>query len=211
MEYLAYLIIAWLFWPGLFIIIAAVFESRIPPLWTYQARAFLPGEFTIAIMFLAFLQDAGWKWSKLLPKLDWSLAVFLLCLAIAFWRQRDDWSYYMDPTKSCLTSRRSVMSPSKWAHDIVGYYLTIPLVAVNGVRLFSHWNKWAWLFLVALLFYGAVLAWDIKNPASSEDAYARQPDDWQPIWKADEFTWTRKQWHRRIWNKKHIRIENTSP
>ena len=131
--------------------------------------------------------------------------MFIICLIIAFWRQRDDWAYYIVKCKS--TNKRSVMSPSKWAHDILGYYLTIPFTVVNGLRLFSHWNRWAWLFLAALVFYAAFLAWDIANPASDEDAYARHPDDWEPIWKSKKITWTHSELEHRIWERQHVPAE----
>ena len=131
----------------------------------------------------------------------WSLLpAFVVALVVYFIlhnKEKDDYKV------------RALHSPTKIAHDIVGYilipqvlisFLTIaidvtrryyrfakeimPEVAVkNLIALWKvSWPYWA-VIIAAIAVYIGCFIYDIRHPATPEDIAARHPEDWQPIWR----------------------------
>lgn len=177
----------WLFWPGVMIIVGFVFESRFIPISEGQSKAFMPGDLSLAVMFVSLLNihertisnKAWWGYS---PN-SWAIIIVVTTIIAILLRWNDAQNY---------PNRRSVMSPTKITHDLVGYFL-IPTVLVGlGLpqliesiaykQLFQHQISWGVLG-VAILLYVSCVIYDVIRPATVEDMELRHPANWKPIWR----------------------------
>ena len=207
-KYLLVLLLWLFFWPGGMFLIGLIGEKRLVPIWKHQARAFLPGDMMFGIIVVAF----GGFFSAIATRTGtimleksansvWSLLpAFVVALVVYFIlhnKEKDDYKV------------RALHSPTKIAHDIVGYilipqvlisFLTIaidvtrryyrfakeimPEVAVkNLIALWKvSWPYWA-VIIAAIAVYIGCFIYDIRHPATPEDIAARHPEDWQPIWR----------------------------
>ena len=179
-------LIFWLFWPGLMYIVGAIGESRLVPIIKHQSKAFMPGDFSLGVMAVAFLGlhidtcvDPNW-WGYM-PSV-WAI-VFAIMWLVAYFVRRGDVAYY---------PYRAGVSPTKITHDVIGYWLIPSLLICLGVpelineitagNLLAYWPNWL-VFLLAMAFYVACVIYDTKQDYTPEDTRARHPEDWQPIWR----------------------------
>ena len=188
------LILGWMIWPGLFFIVALVFESRVPPIGQHQSKAFLPGDFFLVLMVV----NAHFFWSSEYAPKPGSLWYYIF---VPNWdRHLLSWigvivcvfaPLIIYPT---LTARdhanypwyESCISPTKQFHDIFGY-LIIPFlfIGMGGIPMLipTEANVYSVLSWGCLLLYVALVTIDSLKGASKEDMYLRHPYDWQPIWR----------------------------
>lgn len=174
----------WFIWPGSFFLVACIGESRVPPIKKRQSRAFLPGDLSLAVMFMALLslhenlcEDPNfWGYAP-----EWWMSVTVLMLFVALKVRSGDVKNY---------PHRSGVSPSKIWHDVMGYWFipsclivmgVPPLVEIFNGGDFSH-LRWA-IFCLALAFYATCVTIDVMKGWTPEDVTARHPEDWKPLWK----------------------------
>lgn len=183
---------AWMFWPDLMFVVGIVFESRIVPIFEHQSLIFMPGDLMLGVMFVAMIGICAyteipddWKGSTLARW--WWVCVICLGIVWAIWTRGSDVVNY---------PRASAMSPTKIAHDVIGYLVTpITLVGLGVPHAFFAvtrgskrgsevrlWHCWVVLIVAFYLFIGCVIA-DWIRGCSAEDILARHPADWKPIWE----------------------------
>ncbi len=175
MQYVLFLLVFWLFWPGIMFVFGIIFESRILPFWKHQSKAFIPGDFCIGVMFLGIkvLWDKGYRpedYSIGVSKILLIIAIFMVVLSV---RDNDIQSY----------PPRSAKSPTKKLHDYVGYGLFPCLIVYFGWPIIFLETPYVLIFWGALVVFIAFVAWDFKRGFTKEDVQYRHPDDWRPIWK----------------------------
>ncbi|RYC74549.1 hypothetical protein [Candidatus Nanosyncoccus alces] len=207
-KYLMVLLLWLFFWPGGMFLIGLVGEKRLVPIWKHQARAFLPGEMMFSIIVVAF----GGVFSTITTRTGtimleksansvWLLLpAFIVALIVYFFLHNRE--------KGCYEIR-ALYSPTKIAHDIVGYilipqvlisFLTIVIDVARRYYCFAKermpeaalknlavlwqvsWPYWI-VIVAAIVVYIGCLIYDIRHPATPEDIIARHPADWQPLWR----------------------------
>lgn len=132
-KYLLVLLLWLFFWPGGMFLIGLIGEKRLVPIWKHQARAFLPGDMMFGIIVVAF----GGVFSAIATRTGtimleksansvWSLLpAFVVALAVYFIlhnKEKDDYKV------------RALHSPTKIAHDLVGYIL-MPQVLISFLTI----------------------------------------------------------------------------
>ena len=181
----------WLFWPGLFFLVGYIGESRIIPIGRGQSIMFFPGDFALGVGATAFIGLAAnttlpWEGVK-----SWQYLLACLLLAVlivvAMRLQFDAPNY----------PPRAANSPTKWAHDLIGYgffpfvglWLGLPqvvYVVTDPSSLTTNWKCWLAIFLAVCLFIICiVLDFAINHSVSAvgpEALELRHPSNWQPIW-----------------------------
>ena len=172
----------WLIWPGLMFWVGLIGESRMVPIGRYQAKAFMPGDLSFSVAYVALLElhkRPGilyyWEYSRF-----WWLFVAVLTAIIALLLRGGERQNYPS---------RAFRSPTKITHDGVGYFI-IPLIligiglprSVSSVILKTGLTNWL-VFLASMLFYTICVIIDVKRGFTKEDVAARHPADWQPIWR----------------------------
>lgn len=186
-EMITWLVIGWAIWPGSFFLVALIGESRIPPLWKNQSRAFFPGDLTLPVMWIAMLR-LNFSENMLTGPLASivGLIAFFVIEAGIFWIvtkvATEDRKNYPD---------RSANSPTKIYHDLIGYYVFPMSIAPSCVFYVTclienrSWPSWSLLWaIVPLIFYILCVIYDMRKGFTAEDIEARHPSDWKPIWKA---------------------------
>ncbi|MDO4742161.1 MAG: hypothetical protein Q4A79_02190 [Candidatus Saccharibacteria bacterium] len=164
------IILGWFIWPGGFFLVAGIFESRCPPIVKNQSRAFMPGDFALAVMVLA-ARATEMRTDHILVS-----GVLTVVILSFFWifRKGDIKNY----------KKRAAHSPTKITHDIVGYGVFPAIIAWNIPNLFSLPTKNRVAFIAALGFYLVCVAMDAKAGAvPPEIIELRHPEDWKPIWE----------------------------
>lgn len=173
--------ITWLFWPGILFIVGLIGESRIIPIGKLQAKAFMPGDLSFGVIFVALI-------SMYQPNEHFNRQIccilFVPVLYFAWLMRREDEAFYPP---------RARISPTKITHDCIGYFI-IPLVLLTLATtkiydIFIHKNTLvetfpSWMVvLLAFFFYLFCVAMDNKAPITNEQIHARHPHSWRPIWK----------------------------
>ena len=89
---------------------------------------------------------------------------------------------------------RSLKSPTKFYHDLMGYYLfplsTLPhCVFYVTSHVANHVSvSWSLLWVVVpLMFYILCVVSDIRKGFTMEDIQKRHPEDWKPVWRTNTF------------------------
>jgi len=177
------LLVLWLIWPGTMFIVGMVGESRLVPIVKRQSRAFLPGDLSLAVMFLALLSlhdrtcsnPLYWGYNP-----EWWICVMVVMLFVAMKLRAGDVVNYPP---------RSGNSPTKLAHDAIGYWFIPSCLIALGVPqladIFMGESEIliSWLvFSGAIIFYGICVAVDAVKGWTPEDVAARHPENWTPIW-----------------------------
>ena len=180
------LVIGWAIWPGSFFLVALICESRIPPLWKHQSKAFFPGDLTLPVMWVAMFRLSLNRHLLIGPLAS---IVSLVALFII------EAGIFCVVTKVVAKDRsnypeRSANSPTKIYHDLVGYYVFPMSIAPFFVfYVTSHIENrvgvsWSILWVILpLVFYILCVIYDMRKGASAEDIGARHPSDWKPIWE----------------------------
>lgn len=197
----------WLFWPGAMFLVGWIFEGRLVPIWKHQSKMFFPGDLSFGIIMVAF---AG-VYSSIVKRTGtimleetansmwiWGLAL-TISLTICFALHENE--------KDCY-AKRALHSPTKIAHDLVGYilipYMLLALSTITVVTIWRYcslaqsvmpgsvlknlgalwqlsWPHWIAIALAMALYIGCMI-YDNTHPATPEDIIARHPADWMPIW-----------------------------
>ena len=194
LEHLIGLIIAWLIWPGLMFVVALIGESRVLPLWKKQSKAFIPGDLALSIIVLncyAFWhseyalvpEDFWYKVTFATPWVPVIIGVGVLCVG-TFLHLNDCKNY----------PSRAANSPTKWVHDIAGYYTLLFLIIwfVPATWFANDFNMYGFANVILLVFYFIMTTIDILSGFNNEVIYSRHPYDWQPLWKTGKII--RYQW-----------------
>jgi len=172
-------------------LVAYVFGSRRPgdgpnnvPVWKDQSRAYMPGDFGLALMVAVCLQyrgdvPAGWATSGwfVLVSIFFGLSVFLFARRFLYTPK--------DYTKEAWNS------PSKLWHDFVMFLLFS--VAASYVCLPVYFaTDWTTLVLVKVLSFFGLSLWVVGNVydfTHDETPNKRQhADTYQPIWRKSSQT-----------------------
>ncbi|MBQ3413651.1 hypothetical protein IJH33_02260 [Candidatus Saccharibacteria bacterium] len=182
------LLLLWLIWPGLMFVVGAIWESRLVPIWQFQSKAFIPGDFALvyAVMKLAEMYLATLylhTWGK--RPIWWAVAC-LVATIIAGHLQGNDAKNYPP---------RARYSPTKLTHDFIGYFLITFLVIamlvpqiwlmctspniVTGVT--SQWRP----MISGFVIYAVCVAYDFSAPPTDLEIALRHPADWHPLWRRD--------------------------
>ena len=177
----------WLFWPGLMFITAAILESRRVHLGKGQSRMFMPGDFMLGIGVVNFIGMNAHdpiQWSFYNDRRYWAITAIVFFVLAMIIRRIDTKRY----------PKRSANSPTKWAHDLAGYFVCFWLLSALGVprivwalkdinraEVFTG-NNWINFFAIAAFFVLMTL-WDVTHPASDADLLKMHPSDWKPCWK----------------------------
>ena len=179
------LMVAWLIWPGMMFLIGGVLESRLVPIGKSQSKMFFPGDLAIGIAIVAIISmyDKTGVDIPLVGSAYWWITLGVIMIVIALRLRRSD----------CLSyPKRSARSPSKIAHDLIGYYasplvligLGIPQLAMLGEHGVFEATRMGWFVaLMAAVLYLFCTALDIMTFYDSSDIALRHPEDWQPIWR----------------------------
>lgn len=189
------LVLYWLFWPGLMFAVAAIFESRMVYLGKGQSRMFMPGDFMLSVTFVTFLglhtrNPVHFEGIDVYGSAYW-LVTCVICAVLGFIIRQID-------IQRC--PQGSIYSPTKLAHDISGYFISLWLIAGLGlpqiVFTIQHPETFApckdlWtVFFLAAGFFVLMAIWDIARPVTLTDQLLRHPVEWQPIWKTHKITRT---------------------
>lgn len=179
-EMTTWLVIGWAIWPGSFFLLALIGESRMPPLWKNQSKAFFPGDLTLPVIWIAMF-----RLNKDTPVSPSAFVTLFIIEAVIFWVV----------TKIAVEDRKnypskSANSPTKIYHDLVGYYVfplsVAPLCVSYAANLIENhaWPSRSLLWVVVpLISYISCVMYDIHKGFTTEDIEARHPSDWKPIWK----------------------------
>ena len=174
--------ITWLFWPGILFIVGLIGESRLIPIGKLQSKAFMPGDLSFGVIFVALI-------SMYQPNESFNRQIccilFVPVLYFAWSMRRGDVVFYPP---------RARISPTKITHDFIGYFI-IPLVLLTlaTAKIYTiiiHKNSFmeflpSWMtVLSAFFFYLICVAIDNEEPAMSKQIHARHPHNWKPIWKS---------------------------
>ncbi len=173
MQYVLFLLVFWLFWPGSMFIVGLIFESRILPFWKHQSRAFIPGDFCVGVMFLGIkiLRDHGYNEND--PLSAFTILLIVLAYSAAVVVQDKDIKPY---------KLRATRSPTKILNDST-YFLFPFLILYSGWPIIVAKTPYVSIFWGAVAAFAAAAVWDAKRGFTEEDVRLRHPDDWQPIWK----------------------------
>lgn len=183
LEHLIGLIIAWLIWPGLMFVVALIGESRVLPLWKKQSKAFIPGDLALSIIVLncyafwhsEYAPGAKNFWYKFTftPWVTVLIGVLVVCIGV-FLHTNDCKNY----------PKRAANSPTKWVHDIMGYFVLLFLIAwFVPSTIFVEFTVYGITNVLWGAFYVFMIILDMSIGFNNETVYARHPSDWQPIWK----------------------------
>ncbi|MBO7718253.1 hypothetical protein J6S37_02030 [Candidatus Saccharibacteria bacterium] len=171
----------WIFWPGLFFVVAVIFESRKAPLWRHQAKAFIPGDFAFGVAFTALvgLHTTRSSDDYCYNNIYWIILIMAFVVIFLLFGNQDSKSY----------PQRAAFSPTKVFHDVVGYFLIPVMLAGLGAKklgdyfIVSRYGAENWMvFGFAIIFYLICVLYDEKKGFTEEDIKARHIEDWHPIW-----------------------------
>ena len=167
-------------------LIAYIFESRVPgrdiPIWKWQSKAYLPGDFGLAM----FTATSIYLWprtsSLIWARSCWWIAGSILAGMLAFWFARKFLYRPSDYSKGAWNS------PTKIWHDVAmffGYFATTVYFAIPSL-FFTIWdsNKLIAFFALAVWIVGNI--WDFTHDEVPN--IFQHPDVYQPIW----ITWKQR-------------------
>ena len=192
-EMLIWLIIGWIIWPGSFFLVALIGESRIPPLWKHQSKAFFPGDLTLPVIWLAMFRINRNEHLTISSSTMTISTIVMFVVEVVIIRiitkvVTEDRNNY--PT-------RAANSPTKLYHDLVGYYVfPLSIVPYCVFYVISHIENhlgisWSMLWVaLPLVFYILCVIYDCRKGFTAEDIEARHPADWKPIWRAKSKRWS---------------------
>lgn len=174
-RFLTALVLAWIFTPGLFVLMGLVGESRLVPLVKNQSRAFMPGD-----LFLGWVFATGWYFHPEFDNLLLGIGLAVGGVGLVLMRSKFDGinNYPI----------RALQSPTKMYHDYilyVGYTAALVSVAVPGV-LTSSWDGVVLAKVVALVAFAIWvigLMIDGLDQGMPQKRPLMHPSDWQPIWR----------------------------
>ena len=186
-EMTTWLVIGWAIWPGSFFLLALIGESRMPPLWKNQSKAFFPGDLALPIMWIAMFRLKSSKDTPVSPSASIINFVILFIIeAVILWMVT---KIAVEDRKNY--PRKSANSPTKIYHDLVGYYVfplsVAPLCVSYASNLIENhaWPSRSLLWVVVpLIFYISCVMYDMHKGFTVEIIEARHPSNWKPIWKS---------------------------
>jgi len=172
--------------PYALFVVAYIGESRRPgnnpddvPVWRDQSRAFLPGDFGLALMFTCCLQYRGDVTAR------WAVSTWLglsaLCIGIATFLFARLFLY-----TTANYSKAAWNSPSKRYHDFVMYLLfgAAAIYVCIPVYFASQWQSSVLVKLLGLFGLAVWVVGNIYDFTHSETPNRRQhPHEYQPIWR----------------------------
>ncbi len=179
------LIVFWLFWPGIFFVVAPIFESHGVYLGKGQSRLFFPGDFLLGVMVISLVglcadNPVGWAFFS-----DdyWYFLCLGLFLITGFLR-------HIDTQRYPVGSRNS---PTKLVHDFCGYFICgyliigfgVPQIAwtiANPATFMPNIGLWR-IFIMAMLIFGLLGLYDLKHPPTKQQLLLRHPDKYKPCWR----------------------------
>lgn len=179
------ILICWAITPGMMIVIAFVFESRLLPLRpSKQFLSFFPGDLCLGVMATGLISSAQSMPSNrkigpiVVNSVSFQLDIFILVVAVAY-------SYHFFEARSGLYTARAANSPTKWYHELViyvgyGYLIAATLVAhiVAG--------GWGWLDAIPLtagaIWLILVTTDTVRRNDNRERARHAHVEDWRPFW-----------------------------
>lgn len=166
--------------------VAYLGESRRPgrgpndvPVWRDQSRAFMPGDFGLALMVTCCLQLR----SRLAA--DWAISLWFkgLVLLVAVGIFLAARTYLYTPKHY---SRSAWNSPSKRYHDFVMFLLfgSVALYVCLPVYLTISWQSYWSVHLLGLFGLALWVTGNVYDFTHNETPSARQhPAAWTPIWR----------------------------
>jgi len=167
-------------------LVAYLGESRKPgrgpndvPVWRDQSRAFMPGDFGLALMVTCCLQlrnrlAADWATSLWFKGLVLLIAVGIFLVARTYLYTPEDYS------------RAAWNSPSKRYHDFVMFLLfcSVALYVCLPVYIAVGWWPYWSVHLLGLFGFSLWLTGNVYDFTHNETPNARQhPAVWAPIWR----------------------------
>ena len=168
-------------------LVAYLFESRRPgngpndiPIWKGQSRAFLPGDFGLALFVTAWLQYRPGLLTTDLQRVGVSfvstiIAVLVYTLARKYGYKESDYT------------PEAWRSPTKVYHDAVmfgGFTLVAAFICLP-VLFLADWSTAGlvlWLGLFGLAVWGLGNLYDFTHSETPNDR--QHPSVWKPIWKS---------------------------
>lgn len=180
--------VAWIIWPGLMFAVGVIFESREVPLIKHQSKAFFPGDLTLGVMLVAFIgmySHTGIDIPLVRSSLWWPIVAAVMVVV--------GWKIHLKDAANYPL--RAAYSPTKIAHDVMGYFiiptvligLGVPQIALLADKGMREANRMGWLAVaIAITLYLTCVALDVITYYDTDDIHARHPEDWQPIWKTHD-------------------------
>lgn len=172
--WLSCLLIGWIFTPIMMFIIGIVSEHRILPFWRGQSRAFIPGDFLLgtalaaAVYQIPSLPADGW-WIEEWYPIAVAIFAFLGFLTMRLVIDAPGYDKVPGASKNC---------PTKWFHDIAGYFVYGTIVVTVVVpTIFNTPFSWANVIeIISLAIWGLGLVADTvnsrqMNPAKMHPSY----------------------------------------
>lgn len=152
----------WLFWPGIFFVVAPIFESHPVYLGKGQSRQFFPGDFALGA------------------------AIIML---IGLYAKNPAGYAELYISRYPLRSRNS---PTKITHDFCGYFICGWLLIWYGIPELIWCIQTAsfgltpveWIVVGAsVVLYISMMVVDASRKFTREDLLKMHPDDWRFCWK----------------------------
>ena len=178
-------LIFWLFWPGVFFVVAPIFESHPVYLGKGQSRQFFPGDFALGAAIVAVVGMFAKNPAGFLNfgSLRYAFATAAIQFVLVLFARIPDCARY---------PARSRNSPTKITHDFCGYFVCGWLLIWYGIPELAWCLKndsfgksmveWT-ILVIATAFYAATMVWDNTHRPTREDLIRMHPDNWRPCWK----------------------------
>ncbi|MGV9001973.1 MAG: hypothetical protein ACOH18_03375 [Candidatus Saccharimonadaceae bacterium] len=165
--------------------VAYIFESRLPglgvnnvPVWKDQSRAYMPGDFGLALVVTVCLQYRASEMTPWTNSLWFKLASTLVGIATFLLARR----FLYTPKEYSISAWNS---PSKRYHDFVMYFLfcAVAVYVCLPVYFIVNWSEhWA-VHVFGLMGLAVWIAGNIYDFTHNEIPNNRQhPDEYVPIW-----------------------------
>ena len=172
------LLAAWFLTPVLFILVAFVFESRVPPLWKFQSRAFMPGDIFLGVTFAC-----GWYlYADVTEGSIWRSPVFVVaCLVASSLVYLAARCWFDAPRYEGIGD---AYSPTKYYHDVVlyiGYGGGLFIVCLPAL-MSPAWSNITTLMVGSLAVWVCGLVYDGLH-LTAEDSSKMHPCGTKPLWK----------------------------
>lgn len=175
----------WLFWPGIFFVVAPIFESHPVYLGKGQSRQFFPGDFALGsaiIMLIGLYAKNPAGYAELYISRYPFASALIQAIIVLFARIPDCARYPL----------RSRSSPTKITHDFCGYFVCGWLLIWYGIPELIWCIQTAsfgltpveWIVIGAsAVLYISMMVVDASHKFTREDLLKMHPDDWRFCWK----------------------------
>ena len=179
------ILICWAITPGMMIVIALVFESRLLPLKpSKQFLSFFPGDLFLGIMATGLISSAQSMPSNrkigliVVNSIAFQLAILTLVVIVAY-------LYHFFEARSGLYTTRAANSPTKLYHELVIYVGYGYLIAATLVAHIAA-GGWGWRDVIPLtagaVWLSLVVIDTVRRDDNRERARHAHVEDWRPFW-----------------------------